>query len=125
MVLQRIQTVYLFLAAVLTAVFGYLICCPQGWGIVEIIDVILSVLVVVLSLIAIFCYLTLRLQSALCTICALLSLSLVVCYCLGAYPEWCGVWKVAFPAIATILFILAKRGIKHDIKLLSDSSRLR
>lgn len=125
MVLQRIQSVYLLLAAICTAVFGYLTCCPSGWGLTEIIGIILSALLTVLALIAIFSYRNLSFQASQCSIGALLSFTLAACFCLGVYPQWEAMWKASLPFVAMLLWLMARKGIKHDAKLLRDSDRIR
>ena len=145
MVIQRIQSVYLLLVAVLMGIFMFFPVIganvegkdeligaftangvtAQSWWLLA-----LDALVVLLALIAIFKYKDLKGQIRLTGILILLILTLLVCVavmvvslngaCLSAVK-----WPIAFPVVSLILAALARRGIKHDKKLLSDSERIR
>ena len=145
MVIQRIQSVYLLLVAVLMGIFmffpviggnvegkdelvGALMTngvTTQSWWLLA-----LDALVALLALIAIFKYKDLKGQIRLTGILILLILTLLVCVgvmvaslngaCISAVK-----WPIAFPVVALIFAVLARRGIKHDKKLLTDSERIR
>ena len=145
MVIQRIQSVYLLLVAVLMGIFMFF---PVIGGNVEGKDELvgalmtngvttqslwllaLDALVAVLALIAIFKYKDLKGQIRLTGILILLILTLLVCVgvmvaCLNGACISAVKWPIAFPVVALILAVLARRGIKHDKKLLTDSERIR
>ena len=141
--LQRIQSVYLFLAAVAVAVFAFMpavVSAADGHAILTAVKpdaegmylVLLCMcgLIALLALITIFKYKTLKAQKRLCKINILFVLAMLVSIgiityaqpeALKAVPSWFNLLPVA----AIVLLALAHRGIAHDLKLLSDSSRLR
>lgn len=145
MVIQRIQSLYLLLVAVLMGIFmffpviggnvegkdelvGALMTngvTTQSWWLLA-----LDALVAVLALIAIFKYKDLKGQIRLTGILVLLILTLLVCVgvmvaCLNGACLSAVKWPIAFPVVALIFAVLARRGIKHDKKLLTDSERIR
>lgn len=140
MVLQRWQTVHLFFAAVMMIVFIFLpvFSFPVAGGgvftmsascgqIGNCILLILDVLVVLLLLVTIFKFRDLKLQQQLCSISMLIMVSLM------AYIGYLAYWQqsasftlwVALPVLALLLTWWARRCIKSDRKLLSDSARIR
>ena len=136
MVIQRIQTVYLLLAAIAMAVFAFLPAVAVGQEMIgaftqpNYLLACLDALVVVLAVIAIFKFKNLKLQMKLCAIDALLTLVLVTVAVVLAFrghdasqvvPS---LWLM-LPVAAVVLFVLARRAIARDKKLLSDSTRLR
>lgn len=139
MVIQRIQTVYLLLAAIAMAVFAFLPAVAVGQEMIGAFTPVtqpnyllacLDALVVVLAVIAIFKFKNLKLQMKLCAIDALLTLVLVTVAVVLAFrghdasqvvPS---LWLM-LPVAAVVLFVLARRAIARDKKLLSDSTRLR
>lgn len=149
MVIQRIQTLYLLLAAILLAVFAFVpsvIITSAGQQAPYVIGVISSgvapntkpdmillamdLLVIVLTVITIFSYKDLKKQLRLCAISIALVLALLLCVCvltvalakLGTVSMT--LWNL-LPFVALVACILAYRGISHDRKLLSDSQRIR
>lgn len=145
MQIQRIQSVYLFLTAVLMAVFTFLpviglindnglqsigaVACGSV-TIASPVLLCLDVLIVALALITLFKYRNLSLQIKLCKISLLMIITLLVCVGVTAYVQK-GTsiavmqWSIALPFVAIVLTILALKGIKYDKKLLSDSERIR
>ncbi len=141
MVIQRIQTVYLLLAAIVTAVFAFVpvINVLNPDGVVEISfnslhfgawTMVLEILIVILAIIAIFKYRDLRTQIRLTNVLMLLIVTLIIVI---AIMMWVLHDKlimqftpyIVMPFVALILVWLAKKGIKHDKKLLADSERIR
>ncbi|MBQ7690638.1 MAG: DUF4293 domain-containing protein [Muribaculaceae bacterium] len=142
MVIQRIQSLYLLIAAVLMGVFtflpvfdtvvdganlsiGALTTCGiarQSWVLL-----CLDVVIVALSAITIFKFKNLKFQARLCAVLMALILGLlatiaVMFFGLAAADMH---WAIALPLLALVLVFLARRGILHDRKLLSDSERIR
>ncbi len=141
MVIQRIQTVYLLLAAIVTAVFAFVpvINVLNPDGVVEISfnslhfgawTMVLEILIVILAIIAIFKYRDLKTQIRLTNVLMLLIVTLIIVI---AIMMWVLHDKlimqftpyIVMPFVALILVWLAKKGIKHDKKLLADSERIR
>lgn len=141
MVIQRIQTVYLLLAAIVTAVFAFVpvINVLNPDGVVEISfnslhfgawTMVLEMLIVILAIIAIFKYRDLKSQIRLTNVLMLLIVTLIIVI---AVMIWVLHDKlimqftpyIVMPFVALILVWLAKKGIKHDKKLLADSERIR
>ena len=141
MVIQRIQTVYLLLAAIVTAVFAFVpvINVLNPDGVVEISfnslhfgawAMLLEILIVILAIIAIFKYRDLKTQIRLTNVLMLLIVTLIIVI---AIMTWVLHDKlimqftpyIVMPFVALIMVWLAKKGIKHDKKLLADSERIR
>lgn len=147
MVIQRIQTLYLLVALVLMAIFAFLtsFTITTGSGVFQvgavhhgivghtsphILLLCLNALVVVIAAIAIFSYKNLKLQKKLCCIGLLLTLaqlvSLVVMAINGkSAGDLCVCYTNVMPLLSIVFFALAYKGIAHDQKLLSDSTRIR
>lgn len=149
MVLQRIQTLYLFIALILMAVFSLLpaiefydpsLAGLQSYGVIKnskglmpSIDPLLLTLIssiVVLTLITIFQYKRTKLQLKLCSFLICIALCIIATIAVVGITQK-DIVTVSFtyynilPIIALLLYILAYRGISHDIKLLADSYRIR
>lgn len=137
--IQRIQSVYLFLAAVAMAVYAFFPAiggCAGGTatacaapceatGFFYTLYILLA-LTVILPLVAIFKYKNLRLQQRLCKISLLFVLTLLIVVGIAAYrAAACPTWFNLLPVAAMVLLCLASRGVAHDRKLLSGSTRLR
>lgn len=144
MQIQRIQTVYIFLALVAMAIF---MVVPYGTVYDTTVDpqlseklytfyeygLIIPVAVsAILLVIDIFLYRNMSLQSTVLTIALLLTMCSigVVCFALfkqaraeGLDAEY-SVWDILLP-IAVLFEIFAISAIKHDIKLLNSYNRLR
>ncbi len=145
MQIQRIQSVYLFLVAVVMVVFIFfpVIGLTNDNGLETIgavatgsitysspLMLCLDVLIAVLALVTLFKYRNLTLQIKLCKITLIMIATLLVCVGVTAYMQK-GTsiatiqWSIALPFVAMILTMLALKGVKHDKKLLSDSERIR
>ncbi|MBR6285261.1 MAG: DUF4293 domain-containing protein [Muribaculaceae bacterium] len=145
MVIQRIQTLYLLLVAVLMGIFAFLpviganvdgnalaIGALGTCGVTQPSWLLfcLDALVVVLALIAIFKFKDLKGQMRLCGVMLLLLVALLACIAVifvGQRGQCTAVlqWPIALPLVAMVFTMLARKGIKHDRKLLSDSERIR
>ena len=153
--IQRIQTVYLFLSALFTALLLFLplavgVTVPGGpvratlWGwtdpasadslssgAVHWIAGGLSVLVLALALVTIFGFRNRPLQKKLCVV--QVGLLLVVCgllgWCLGSFAAPLSAWSLSaasvFPVVSLILTLLAMRGISKDERLVRSLDRIR
>lgn len=145
MVIQRIQTLYLLLASILMAVFAffpviqltndsgiYMVGALETCGVNVSSLVLLSMdlLIVVLSIITIFLFKNLKLQIKMASLLLLLIIALLVTIAVMMLMQK-GVsiaiiqWPIAFPFVTMVLVMLAKKGMKHDKKLLTDSERIR
>ena len=145
MVIQRIQSLYLLLVAVLMCIFAFLpvfgasvdgnnlaVGALPTCGVTQLSWVLLTLdaLIAVLALITIFKYRDLKAQKRLSGIVILLIVALLVYVaiifvgqrgqCIAAMQ-----WSIALPFVAMVFAMLARKGIKHDLKLLSDSERIR
>lgn len=141
MVIQRIQTVYLLLAAIVTAVFAFVpvINVLNPDGVVEISfnslhfgawTMVLEILIVILAIIAIFKYRDLKTQIRLTNVLMLLIVTLIIVISIMTWVLHDKLIMqftpyIVMPFVALILVWLAKKGIKHDKKLLADSERIR
>ncbi len=145
MVLQRWQSVFLFLAAIAMAVFTFMpvmglvtdngtvtlsaLGCNED-GISSTVLLVLDCLIVILSLVTIFKYRDLKLQQRLCKINILLLIALIVVImtmwlmqrgqAIAVLKPW-----TALPFVALFFTMWASGRIKADRKLLSDSERIR
>ncbi len=151
---QRIQTIYLLLALVLTIVclclpVAYLtasgmggdyvmtnlwIAAPQGTRDLTVWPLFVVLLLTCpITVFTIFLYKKRKLQARLCIINALLAMVWVVLYAFYVYTASLanGIegFKVAFPAslpvMALISYLLARRGILKDEELVRAADRLR
>ncbi len=127
--IQRIQTVYLLLCVILTAVCVYFECTAENhpWALTAIMGV-----TGVLELLDIFLFRQRALQMRVCTFCIILLVgwyAVMVAFAylygeglVGAYrPQpW-----AAIPAINAILLYMAFRGILRDEMLVRSLDRLR
>ena len=145
MQIQRIQSIYLLLAAILMAVFMFLpaigLASESGLQTIGALNVCgithampllmcLDVLIVVLLLITLFKYRNLPFQMKLCKVNILLIVTLLIIIGITAYLQKVQSisaiqWGNVLPLIAIVFVVLAHKGIKHDKKLLSDSERIR
>ncbi len=136
MVLQRIQTVYLLLAATLMALLLFL---PSGSSIINnafnlhigIVNAILAILAFILCVIATFSYRNLRRQATICAVTLLIQLSLLALICKDAYLTYSSndgatpsPWTLCLPA-AIVLVWLGRRGVIADKKLIESADRIR
>ena len=144
MQIQRIQTVYIFLAMVAMAIF---LIVPYG----EVVNVgsepvvgeklytmyeygllIPAAATVILLIVNIFLYRNMSLQKSVLTISLLLTLCCIAVVCFTLFKQagaegvdaTFSVWDILLP-IAVVLEILGLAAIKRDIKLLNSYNRLR
>ncbi|MBR1476042.1 MAG: DUF4293 domain-containing protein [Muribaculaceae bacterium] len=145
MVLQRWQSVFLFLAAIAMAVFTFMpvmgliaddgnislsaLGCGEN-GVCSYLLLTLDCLIVVMLLVTIFKYRDLKLQQRLCKVNILLTVALIMTIAvmwlmqrgqaIAVLTPW-----VALPFVALFFTMWASGRIKADRKLLSDSERIR
>lgn len=144
MQIQRIQSLYLFIAAILMTIFIFvpfghfeLVSADEGATAIESIKpvqeygvLIPIALTAILLLIDIFLYNNLTLQKRVLSFCILFTLVTVAVVCFTVFRGLEGFdgslswWCVMVP-VALILEILASRAITHDYKLLRSADRLR
>jgi hypothetical protein len=141
MVIQRKQSLFLFIAAILMGIYAFLPLLINAKGMVILggytlegigaIVFILNCLVALLSLIAIFKFKSLRFQKSLCVVNILLIIASLATICGVAFmQEDCDLlgsitYFNLLPILAIIFLLLAHKGISHDQKLLRGSSRIR
>lgn len=144
--IQRKQTIYLLLAAIAMAVYAFMpvmgivsdagnftvgaIAGINGITIPNYLILTLEAVITLLALVTIFKYKNLKFQSSLCKVNALLTVALIATIgtlllmqrgkAIAALTLW-----YTLPFVTLIFLLLANGGIKHDIKLLRDSERLR
>lgn len=150
MVLQRLQSLYLFLASILMVVFAFttpvvlttgdevfnLSVLNEGYAgqlKPDFLLLIINALIVVLGIIAIFKYRNLSLQLRLCSLCSAFTVTLLLAIGVLVYASTAKVagvetslsWVIALPVVALFLFMMAYRGVAHDKKVIHDSESLR
>lgn len=138
MVIQRIQSVFLLLAAVLMALVSFIfpvVYIPSAEGNIGILPIdnlplfILQMIIVVLTLIDIFLFKNLPLQMTVSRIAILLTVACALIQAYIANSQTVYVPNVWGPMImyvsALILMMLALRGMGADRKLLRSYDRLR
>ena len=124
MVIQRIQSLYLLIAAVLMAAFAFL---PAF-------DVSMMVLIVLISLLAIvdiFLYKNLQRQMTVCFVDIIIGLAMLVAIVIQIVKltkenlavQWNWTWLL--PVFSIIFLMLAHKAMSRDKKMLRDSDRLR
>lgn len=127
--IQRIQTVYLLMVFCLMVAMLFL---PVASNISY--DYALSVdvgIIAILSLVTIFLYKKRKTQLKLCYLITIFILAYYGFLVVKAIPfkaslaEYGFSYPIFFPALALLLVFLAKRGIKHDEKLVRSYDRLR
>lgn len=147
MVLQRWQTVYLFIAAVLSGIAVFSPVCgiasPAGMENLSLANLlqgtthlqaalayfILTALAALLAFATIFKYKDLKRQQSLCSVTMLLILAAyaILFICRFSIENATVDWKIASlaPAFALICTLLAKNRIAADYKLIHAADRLR
>lgn len=149
--LQRFQSVFLFLISLVSALMIFIpfqrintpdICyvlylnpanIAEGVKPLIYLPFFLNVLVIVLSLMAIFLYKNRQLQMKLCTLTALLSFGLTACMLSLNYIDLPVQSEIAvtyafasfFPLVNIILAFVAKRLIRSDEELVKSADRIR
>ena len=141
MVIQRKQSLFLLIAAILMGIYAFMPqlinargdvimggMCLEG---LESIPFFLNCLIALLSFITIFKFKSLKFQKTLCIINILLILASLATMCSIAFlQEDCDLlgsltYYNVLPILAIIFLLLAHKGIAHDRKLLRGSSRIR
>ena len=141
MVIQRKQSLFLLIAAILMGIYAFMPqlinargevimggMCLEG---LESIPFFLNCLIALLSFITIFKFKSLKFQKTLCIINILLILASLATMCSIAFlQENCDLlgsltYYNVLPILAIIFLLLAHKGISHDRKLLRGSSRIR
>ena len=139
MQIQRIQTVTLFIAAVLMAIF-----CFTPFADIEAADatirsvyvkdapvlLVVNLLIAILLILAIFMYKNLRMQMKMTVLSMVLICVSIVASFFYIYAGFEGATPVLFGGVmllvlAVIFALLALRGMRHDPKLLRSGDRLR
>lgn len=129
---QRIQTVYLAVAAVIAVIFIFIpvahfendIFIPGH----DPLSTVLSIGIAVLALITIGLYRNRKLQRMICFLNGVLAVALFVwmCYAATQNDEYIEFKPGAgVPVVIMLLLILAARAIKKDAKLVSSMDRMR
>ena len=142
MQIQRIQSVYIFLAVIAMAIF---LAVPYGhiehleggatealYTMSEYGILIPTGVIILLLLVDLFLYRNLQLQRTVTGVCLMLTLAVVAVVCFALYKQASAegldahfsVWDILLP-LTVISEILAVSGINHDIKLLRSYDRLR
>ena len=132
--LQRIQTIYLLLTAVLATAmyflpFSIIICKPETCSLFPYIT---ASVVLLTTLITIFLYKNRKLQIKICIVNIIFLLLTYAEVLFGAYQK-IGNWEIfrvncigaVLPLISIILILLAIRAIKKDENLVKAADRLR
>ena len=112
--IQRIQTVYLLLAAILLAV------CAVFDG--ELITRLLVALMAVVALVTIFLYRNRPLQTTLCNVVMCVG---ILFYIVLAVKQPVMEWFLALPLAGSLLTFLARKAIVKDEKLVRSLDRIR
>lgn len=126
--IQRIQSVYLFLVSVLSLAFTFLndyIIDFTSNLVASLID-LSAVVLAVLSLVALFMFKNRKLQltlSVVAIIIALLSAGLYI-YVDGVYSFYKD-WQFYFIPLSVFVIVLARKGVKKDEEIIRSSNRLR
>lgn len=131
LMIQRVQSAYLFVAAVLCFVIpvtsGWI--TPDGWAWYAPVRAVLSILVGVGALVAIFLYGDRSRQKVLVSVDTVLSLGLFVFLLVSSWmagpPSVGSLWPLLLPLAACVLLVLARRAIARDIDLVRSMDRLR
>lgn len=140
MVIQRKQSLFLLIAAILMGIYAFM---PSLWDTngqailggyregVDMVPFILSCLTALLSFITIFKFKSLRFQKTLCVVNILLIIAaLATVCCIGLMQKDSDLlgsitYYNILPVLSIIFLLLAHKGISHDQRLLSGSSRIR
>ena len=138
--LQRIQTIWLFIAsvcAILSLKFSYYSgtitenAVTQSFkelkGTANIYLIVLTTAVAVLALITIFLYKNRRLQLRLCMVGILLQAIIIFLYYNEVKKFSAGTYSLTalLQGCIVLFFFMAARGINNDDKIIKDSNRLR
>ena len=125
MVIQRIQSLYLLIAAILMVVFACFTALSFEMP-------LLAGIIIFLAVIDIFLYKNLQRQMTVCFVDIIIALALIgamiyqACVITGepgAEVKWH--WYLLLPVISVIFLMLAHKAMSNDKKKLRDADRLR
>ena len=125
MVIQRIQSLYLLIAAILMAVFGYFTALSFELP-------ILVGIITFLAIVDIFLYKNLQRQMTVCFVDIILGLAMLLAIGIqifkiagedGSKLVWH--WFFLLPVLSVIFLMMAHKAMSRDKKKLLDSDRLR
>ena len=140
MVIQRKQSLFLLITAILMGVFAFM---PSLWDAngntilggyregIDMLPFVLSLLVALMAFITIFKFKSLRFQKILCVVNILFIIATLATICtIALMQKDCDLlgsitYYNLLPVIAIIFLLLAHKGISHDQRLLSGSNRIR
>ena len=150
MVIQRIQSLYLLIAAILMVVFaffpaltfdfggkefmyGAINAGPVGMTHVAPLMLVLVILIAVLAFIDIFLFKNLQRQMTVCFVDIIIALAMLIAIGVQAvvFGGKVGVsnvmpqWSLVLPVLAIIFLMLAHKAMSRDKKKLIDADRLR
>lgn len=129
MVIQRIQSIYLLLAAICIGVYSFMPFAHTDTATFTACDalpmLIVSILTIVMLLLNIFIYKDLRKQIRVAGINSILVVATAVVCTLTSLNATLDYAWLALPAAALILTIRARRAMIADRNLLSSSDRIR
>ena len=125
MVIQRIQSLFLLIAAILMAVFAFITANSFEMP-------LLVGIITFLAVVDIFLYKNLQRQMTVCFVDIIIGLALIGAMCYQAYvitgeegKELAWNWYLLLPVVAVIFLMLAHKAMSNDKKKLRDSDRLR
>ena len=149
MVIQRIQSVYLLIAAILMAVFaffpaltfelggrefvyGALAAGKVGVTHIDPLMLTLIILITFLAIIDIFLYKNLQRQMTVCFVDIIIGLAMLAAigiqaFVIGNREGWVVTWQwyVLLPVFSIIFLMMAHKAMSNDKKKLRDADRLR
>lgn len=141
MVIQRKQSLFLLIAAILMGIYAFMPLLINSNGNVILggisyegmgcVIFIMNCLVALLSFITIFKFKSMRFQKRLCVVNILLIVASLATLCsVGVMQKDFDLmgsltYFNIIPVVAIIFLLLAHKGISHDQKLLNDSGRIR
>lgn len=130
--LQRVQSIYLFLATALAISFIFTPLAISGEEFLQVLEFIalpiISGVIGFFTFITIFFFKNRKLQLNLCRFAVLLVLGLIgtaVYFVIDTPGEDMPLFGAAFPFVAWLFIFLAMRGIKADENLIRSMDRLR
>lgn len=125
MVIQRIQSLFLLIAALLMAAFAFFI------PLIDTSMLVLVILIAVLAIIDIFLYKNLQRQMTVCFVDIIIGLAMLVSIIIqivrlakdNLAVNWNWAWVL--PVLSIIFLMLAHKAMSRDKKKLRDADRLR
>jgi hypothetical protein len=125
MVIQRIQSLFLLIAALLMAAFAFFI------PLIDTSMLVLVILIAVLAIIDIFLYKNLQRQMTVCFVDIIIGLAMLVSIIIqivrlakeNLAVNWNWAWVL--PVLSIVFLMLAHKAMSRDKKKLRDADRLR